>query len=99
MHRLKSIWKVFQSSIRGVDSPHQLALGVALGMMIGLIPNESLLVYVIAAVAILTPANLLCLILSAVVFHFVGLAGDEIWHPIGYWLLSESSLESICTDF
>jgi uncharacterized protein (TIGR03546 family) len=95
MSRFKKIWQSFHSSLQGFDSPHQLGLGCAFGMMIGLIPNESLFVYLLALVAVVSTANLLCLIGSGIVFHFLSGAADQLWHTVGHWVLTLSSLESV----
>ena len=91
---MKDIWEIFKSSLRGFDSPSQLALGVAFGLVIGLLPKDSLLPYMIGVVAVLTNANLATLIVSGLVFSWAGLFLDPITHKTGLWVLTSDSLET-----
>ena len=69
-------------------------MGIALGMMIGLIPKDSLIPYAIGLIALFTPANLLCVAISAVVFSWVGVLLDPVTHQFGTWILTLELLES-----
>jgi uncharacterized protein (TIGR03546 family) len=93
MDFLHNIWQAFKGSLRGFDSSKQLALGVMLGLMIGLIPKDSLLVYLIAAMAILTNANLFAIGCSAVLFSWIGPMLDPFTHSIGLWVLTFDPFE------
>lgn len=86
-------WLKFKGTVRGFDSPRQLALGIALGMLIGLIPKDSLLPYAIGLIAILSHSNLLCLGISAFVFTKLGPLLDGLSHPLGAWALNLSAIE------
>ena len=88
-------WKAFRATVKGFDSSHQLAVGIAFGMIIGLIPKDSLIPYAIAAIALLTNANLLSLIVSAFVLSQLSPLFDPITHPIGAWVLTFDPLESV----
>lgn len=94
MNFLAELWQAFLASVKGFDTPRQLALGVSLGMVIGLLPKDSLLPYVIGTLALLTNANLLTLIVSGLFFSWIGPAADPLTHRIGGWLLTFDSLES-----
>jgi uncharacterized protein (TIGR03546 family) len=94
MKFLTSIWTSFKSTVRGFDSPKQLALGVALGMVIGLIPKDSLIPYAIILIAILTTANLLSLVVTTILCSWVGPLLDPFTHQIGIWVLTFDPLES-----
>ena len=67
-------------------------MGVAFGMMIGLIPKDSLLPYLIALIALLTPSNLACLGISAFAFHTLGPKLDPVLEQIGTWFLTLDAL-------
>ena len=97
MNFLTELWQAFLASVKGFDTPKQLALGVSLGLIFGLLPKDSLLPYVIGTIALLTNANLLTLIASALFFSWVGPVADPFTHRIGGWLLSLDSLESLWT--
>ncbi|MFT5299279.1 MAG: hypothetical protein ACI87E_002688 [Mariniblastus sp.] len=94
MNFLNSAWTSFKGTIRGFDSPKQLALGVAFGMMLGLIPKDSLIPYAIGLIAILSSANLICVILAAFVCGWLSPMLDPVTHPIGLWILTFDPLES-----
>lgn len=89
---LNKAWISLKGTVKGFDTPRQLAMGVAFGMMIGLIPKDSLLPYLIALVALLTPSNLACLGISAFVFHTFGPKLDPVLQQIGNWFLTLDAL-------
>lgn len=94
MNFFGEIWQSFRSTIRGFDSPHQLALGLTLGLMVGLLPKDSLLPYMLGTLAILTPGNLVCLALGVVVGSIAGPFCDTFTHEIGGWILTFAPLQS-----
>lgn len=52
--------------VSGMDSPNRLAAGLCLGICLGLLPKLSLLTWCIAALCVLSTANLLTLLLGFV---------------------------------
>lgn len=50
--------------VSGMDSPNRLAAGLCLGICIGLLPKLSLLTWCLAALCVLSTANLLTLLLG-----------------------------------
>lgn len=97
MNFFKAGWNSFKGTVKGFDSSHQLALGVAFGLLIGLVPKDSLIPYVIALVAILTRANLLSLGVAGLAFSWLSPLLDSISHRLGQWALTHDSLESTWT--
>ena len=95
MNFFSELWRAIMASVKGFDTPSQLALGVSLGLIVGLLPKDSLLPYAIGAIALLTNANLLTLILSVLFFSWVGPAADPLTHQIGGWVLALDSMESV----
>jgi len=95
MNFIAELWQAFTASVKGFDSPAQLALGVSLGLVIGLLPKDSLLPYAIGLIALLTNANLLTLVISGVAFSWLGPVADPLTHQIGGWLLTLDSLDSV----
>lgn len=93
MDAIQQSWTSFRGAVRGFDTPHQLGLGMAFGIAVGLIPKDSLLPYVIGAIAILSTANLLCFAIGVIVAHIVSPALDHITHLIGSWFLTFDPLE------
>jgi uncharacterized protein (TIGR03546 family) len=73
-------------------SPRQLALGIALGMVIGLVPKGNLTATVLAMVLALLKLNLGAALLSALVFSYLSPLGDPLFHAVGWRLLSAPAL-------
>jgi uncharacterized protein (TIGR03546 family) len=67
-----SRWQKFLNSIEGKTTSRQLAAGVALGVLIGLVPKDSLLLIMFTVLTILSPANLLSAGCSAILFWYLG---------------------------
>lgn len=95
MDAIQQSWTSFRGTVRGFDTPHQLGLGLAFGIAVGLIPKDSLLPYAIGVIAILSTANLLCFGIGVVVAHFISPALDHLTHEIGSWFLTFSPLEPL----
>ena len=95
MDAIQQSWTSFKGTVRGFDTPHQLGLGLAFGIAVGLIPKDSLLPYAIGVIAILSTANLLCFGIGVIVAHVVSPALDHLTHVIGSWFLTFSPLEPI----
>lgn len=93
MNFLNETWLKFKGTVRGFDTPRQLAMGVAFGMMIGLIPKDSLLPYAIGLIALLSHSNLLCVGISGFVFTKLSPSLDIASHPLGTWVLNLELLE------
>ena len=95
MDAIQQSWTSFKGTVRSFDTPHQLGLGLAFGVAVGLIPKDSLLPYVIGGIAILSTANLLCFGIGVVVAHVASPTLDHITHEIGSWFLTFRPLEPI----
>jgi uncharacterized protein (TIGR03546 family) len=91
------IWQRFLGTVSGMDSAGQLAAGVALGMIIGLLPMDSLLPYLFLLALLFTRANLLTAISAAAVFSWIGIALTSIEHSIGRAILTFEPLEPAWT--
>ncbi len=87
----------FRNSIRGVDSARQMAWGVTLGMMIGIVPKESAWCVLLAVVLILFHANLITGLVSAVAFSWVGPLLEPWSHRLGETILNHAAIESWLT--
>lgn len=95
MELFQDSWNNFKSTVRGFDSPHQLGVGMALGVMTGIIPLDSALPYLIAVIALLSSGNLLCFGIGAVTSHFVSPSLDHLTHIMGTWCLTFAPLEPL----
>jgi uncharacterized protein (TIGR03546 family) len=96
------MWKAFRMLLRPVRmlaelatdaaSPRHIAWGIALGMMVGLVPKGNLTAWVLAAVVLATRANLGAAALSTFVFSWLGMLVDPLTHRLGLALLTSVTL-------
>ena len=90
---LANLLMLMRGSLRGVDSSRQLAAGVVLGMLIGLTPKISLMVIFFGLILIVSKANLITGILSALFFTWISPLLDPVSHNLGVMLLTHESLQ------
>ncbi len=83
--------------LTNADSPRQIALGFALGMLVGLVPKGNLIAITLATVLLASRANLGAGALSALLFTWVGFLADPISHRIGLGLLQLAMLRPAWT--
>jgi uncharacterized protein (TIGR03546 family) len=83
-----------QDRISAINSPHELALGVAFGVLIGVMPKDSAIPWLIAMLFLLSRGNLLCGFLAAIAMSIVGPLMDDWSDRMGMALLSIESLQS-----
>jgi uncharacterized protein (TIGR03546 family) len=76
-------------------SPRQIALGVALGMVIGLLPKDNLIAFSLTIVLFACRFSLPAGLVSIAAFSCIGIALDPMAHGVGDWVLHQSSLESM----
>ena len=85
-------WQSMRTSVRGFDTSRQLAMGVAIGMMIGLVPKDSVFVYLFALVLLLSTSNLLTGLISTFCFSWIAPLLDPITNSIGHFFLTIEGL-------
>jgi uncharacterized protein (TIGR03546 family) len=83
-----------QDRISAINSPHELALGVAFGVLIGIMPKDSAIPWLIALAFLLSRGNLLCGFVAAIALSVVGPLIDGWSDKMGMALLSIESLQS-----
>ena len=83
-----------QDRISAINSPHELALGVAFGALIGIMPKDSAIPWIIALVFLLSRGNLLCGFVSAIALSAVGPMLDVWSDKMGMAVLSIESLQT-----
>jgi len=90
------LWERFKKSLRTSDTPRQMAAGVALGVLIGIIPKDSILCGILIVCLILSPANLLTGLLASLFFNTLSsLAIFKQWGAqLGNLVLEAPILES-----
>ena len=70
------------------DTPKQLAMGIALGLVIGLVPKGNFMCIGLCLLAVSTRVNLGTTMLAAIVFSLVSPFADPLTHRIGLKLLT-----------
>ncbi|MCP4174638.1 MAG: TIGR03546 family protein [Fuerstiella sp.] len=80
------------------STPGQLALGFALGVLIGFVPKGNLLALVLGVILAGSRANLGIAAATILVVSFISPLLDPVSHQIGTWLLVHPSLNSVWTE-
>jgi len=86
--------KYLRSALSPDDTPRQLALGLALGVMVGLVPKGNLTAVALAVILFGSRVNLGTGVLAAFCFSWVGTVLDPISHVIGAAILTWSPAQS-----
>ena len=86
------------ASVVGIDGHRRLAAGLALGCVIGCLPKDSLFPVAIALIGLLSTANLLSMILGAVVTSLIAPNFDWLFDRIGFGLLSQPMLQPLLAE-
>jgi uncharacterized protein (TIGR03546 family) len=94
VNEITNLWTKFRSSVKGVDTSRQLAAGVAIGMVIGLVPKDSLFTLGLLGILIFSRANLISAFCSAVCFSWIGPLLDPVTHEIGIRVLTFDPFET-----
>lgn len=80
------------------NTPTQMALGLALGLMIGLVPKGNLIAITLMIVLGALRVNLGVGMLTALAVSWLGPLLDSLTHPIGQTLLANEALTSFWTE-
>lgn len=80
------------------SSPRQLALGFAMGMVIGLVPKGNLIAVALMMILGASRVNVGVGMFSAFMFSWAGSMTDRWTHEIGLWLLELPQLQSFWTE-
>ncbi len=95
-----SLIRPLRALVKGLcanDSSHQLAAGMALGMVIGLVPKGNLIAAILLVVLLSLKINRGTGLCSAFLFTWVGALLDPISHRIGWVVLKAKSVEALFT--
>lgn len=95
------LWERMKKTLRNSESPKQLAAGVAFGVLIGIIPKDSIVPVLLIVALILSPASLWTSLLSGLFCQF---AASTLWMKqaaarLGNLFLESSLLEPVWTFF
>ncbi len=84
-----------RQSLREAESSRRLAAGVVFGMLIGIVPKDSLLVWLIGVLTMMTTANLASAFTSCLAFTWTGMLLDSLTHKLGGLVLTAEKLEPV----
>lgn len=79
------------------QTANRVAAGIAMGMIVGLIPGDSALAYLALVIALLCPVSLIAAALSALVFTMISPSLDTVLDSIGMQVLSMDALMGVWT--
>ena len=91
--RLSQLLITLRVTVRGVDTTRQLAIGVTLGALLGLLPKDTAFVLLFALLLLLSNWNLLAGAASAILFSCVGWLIEPVTHMVGSNVLSLEGLQ------
>lgn len=97
LRRLIAPLRLLAESLRAGESPHLLALGLALGMMAGLVPKDNLTATILATLVLTLRLHLGAAAVSALVFMWVGSFLDPLSHRVGLAILTFHPAEKLLT--
>jgi len=80
--------------ISAINSPHELALGVAFGVVIGLMPKDSAIPWAIGLLFLLSRGNLLCGIAAAIAVSAISPMLDVFFDRMGENVLTMGFMHS-----
>lgn len=86
-----------RQALLGDQTPHYLALGCSVGLVLGLIPKGNLLALLVATVLFSLRLNLAAAMLSTLAFSFIGPLLDPLTDRIGKTLLQADQLRPFWT--
>lgn len=89
--------RLLAAALTDEDAPRELALGLALGVLLGLVPKGNLTAGLLMAVLLCLRANLAGAFLSAFVFSWIAALLDPLTHQIGLVLLHATWLQ-VCWE-
>jgi uncharacterized protein (TIGR03546 family) len=80
------------------STPRQMSLGLAFGVLVGLVPKGNLLAIVLGTLLASTRVNLAIATLAIVLCSFAALACDSLFDQIGGYILALPSLQNMWTE-
>ncbi len=90
--------RMLADALTAEDTPKQLAWGIALGMVVGLVPKGNLIAIVLSILMMSCRINLGTAFAAVFAFSWVGMLLDPVSHLIGRWLLTLDGLTPVWTS-
>jgi uncharacterized protein (TIGR03546 family) len=79
--------------------PHQITLGLALGMVMGFTPMLTLHNLIVLLLVLVLRVNLSAFLVGIAIFSALAFALDPLFHSVGMAVLQAESLQGLWTDF
>lgn len=89
--------RLVTESLCAKESPHLLALGLAAGMVAGLVPKDNLTATILAMLLLTLRLHLGAAAMSALIFMWIGSLLDPLSHRVGLAILTFQPLEKLLT--
>lgn len=83
------------AALRKTSTPHYLALGAALGMLVGVVPKDNLTAMVLGMLVLAIRNNLAAAALSALVFTWISPLFDPVADALGSFVLKLDALQGL----
>jgi len=96
---LKQLLVSVRSTLGGVDTTRQLAIGTTFGMLLGIMPKDTAFVILFALILLLSHGNLLAGAISAIAFSWIGWCLEPATHTVGLSVLSIEVLQPYFAEF
>lgn len=80
------------------STPRQMSLGLAFGVLVGLVPKGNLLAIVLGTLLASTRVNLAIATLAIVLCTLIATVCDSIFDQIGGYILAQPSLQGLWTE-
>lgn len=96
---MPNLFRAFGSSVRGIDNSRQLALGVAIGTLIGILPKDNLLFFALLVILILSGANLVTGAVSAFGSSLLSSNLQDLFHQVGQTVFGWEPIMAPLTKF
>lgn len=81
-----------RTAIKSTDTPRMLAVSVAMGMVLGMVPKGNLLAVALVMVILAFRVNVAVAMVSALAFSLIGPLTDPLTHRLGHWVLTRPAL-------
>ena len=86
--------RIVQAAVAG-SSPHEIAAGFTLGMVLGLVPKGNLIAVTLCIVLFSLRFNKGVGLAAVAIFSFVSPWADPLTHKIGLWALTVDSMQPV----
>lgn len=86
--------RLLANTLRDTSSYRRIAYGIAVGMVVGLVPKDNLTAVLLGMIMFSLRINLAAALGSAMLFSWIGVLADPLSNRIGFYLLTASNLQT-----